>query len=141
MTSKILYHGSSTPNIQELEPRKRWVPGELIERFKGKENVPLAVYATDDPACAAVHSFDWSTSLGFDLFYEDDKIVLVVPEKFKDRLKRKVYIYKILAKGFEKLISTDHTYWYLKAVKVLGVEPFDDVETAIRSFSGGVRYG
>lgn len=126
------------PDLQKLEPRKRYCPGELIDRFQGKPNVPPAIYATDDPACAAAHSFDWNTSQGFDLSYEGDRIVLVVPEKFKDKLKQKIYIYKIPAKEFEQFM--DRNYWSLKAVKVLGVEVFESVERAVVHFGGKVRY-
>ena len=139
-TKNVLYHGSPIPNIQELKPRKRYCPGELIDRFNGKENVPPAVYVTDDPACATAHSFEWGTKDGFDLRYEENNIVLIVPAKFRNRLKRKIYIYKVPAKEFESLKLTDHTYWSRKKTKVLGVETFEDVKIAIRRFGGTVRY-
>ncbi len=139
-TKNVLYHGSPIPNIHELKPRKRYCPGELMDRFNGKENVPAAVYVTDDPACAAVHSFEWGTKDGFDLRYEGKSILLIVPVKFKNRLKRKIYIYKVSAKEFELLNLTEHTYWSRKVTKVLGVETFEDVEIAIRRFGGTLKY-
>ena len=44
--SAYLYHGTSVTNIDVLEPRKRYTPGN-------EKNSPECIYATDDPAFAA----------------------------------------------------------------------------------------
>lgn len=58
-----LYHGTLTDNIELLEPRLRYTPGE-------EEDSPAGIYATDDPAFAAAHAFPWSSLEGIDLHYE-----------------------------------------------------------------------
>ena len=133
---QFLYHGSSTPNIKEFEPRKRYTPGAL-----GKD-VPPAIYATDDAAYASGHAFPWSSKEGFDLRYENGKLVLIVPEKEQDRLNQKIYIYKLKADNFELLPDVSpkgRTFWSLKPATPIEVKEFQTVKEAVEFYGGNIR--
>ena len=84
----LLYHGTGVPNIDMMEPRKRFTPGG--------QNAPERVYAGDMPAFAAAHSFPWATEEGFELSVEDGTVIFKVPSKFKSRLEQKVTFIRCL---------------------------------------------
>lgn len=131
---ELLFHGSDVADIENLEPRKRFTPA-------GKD-VPERIYAGDNPAFAAAHSFPWGSAEGFRLSVEEGKVVFEVPKKFKDRLTKKVYIYKLPSEKFEITTEeeTGHTFHSQEAVKPIGVEEFESVQDAIEHFGGIVSY-
>ena len=130
----FLYHGSITPNIESLEPRKRYTPGG--------QNVPERIYAGDLPAFAAAHSFPWGSNEGFDLSVENGKVIFRVPANFKNRLMQKVYLYKVASNKFEWTSGegTGHTYHSEEATKPDEIQEFDTVQEAIEHFGGEVVY-
>jgi hypothetical protein len=134
----FLYHGSITPNLTILEPKKRYTPGTL-----GK-NIPTAVYAGDDPVYCIGHAIPWSSSEGFDLVYNDAGIcVFTVPKDKKELLNQKVYLYTLSAKDFRLLPDVSpigHNFWTHKKVKVLKVEEFENVFVAYKKFNGLIKY-
>ena len=131
---EFLYHGSNVPNIETIEPRKRYTPGG--------QNVPERIYAGDLPAFAAAHSFPWGSNEGFDLSTENGKVIFRVPNKFKDRLMQKVYLYKVSSDKFEWTTGegAGHTYHSQEATKPSDIEEFDSVQEAIEHFGGDVVY-
>ena len=140
---EFLYHGSTTPDIKEFEPRKRLTPGAL-----GKDASP-AVYATDHPAYAAAQSFPWSSSEGFDarfkrgLISKRERVVLIVPRKFKGRLNQKVYIYKLPGATFELIEGAapeGHNFRSLVKVKPVDYKPFETVTKALIHFDGKIDF-
>lgn len=141
MTDKkpsFFYHGSVTPDIAELEPRRRYTPGA----YEGKE-ILKSVYAGDDPAYCAAHAFPWGSDEGFELDFENGKVVLSVPEQFKERLSVRVYVYKLPGEPFELLKEVKpigHNFATQEKVKPLAVEEFNSVEEAVNHYGGEVRY-
>ncbi|MBU1148778.1 hypothetical protein KKI23_01670 [Patescibacteria group bacterium] len=134
---EFVYHGSLTPDIEKLEPRKRSTPGGVDH-----EAQPDLVYAGDHPAFAAAHAFPWDTREGFELSVEGDKVLFRVPEQLRDRLKVPVHIYKLSGEGFGPTAGegTGHTFHVDHEVAPESVESFDDVQTAIENFGGVVEY-
>jgi hypothetical protein len=131
----FLYHGSITPDIEILEPRKRYTPGS-------EENAPERIYAGDLPAFAAAHSFPWGSKEGFELFVENEKVIFRVPCRFKERLMQKAYLYKVSSDKFERTSSevTGHTYHSQEATKPVKIQKFNSVGEAIEYFGGEVVY-
>lgn len=129
---KFVYHGSTAGDIAEFEPRKRYTPGDL--------DVPPRVYATPNPAFAAEHSFPWSSEEGIDVIFDDDQTVLVVPEKHKNRLDQKVYVYKIDGSKFTltKEEGTGETFHCDEHVSPKEARSFESVTSAIEYFGGRV---
>ena len=104
---------------------------------------PPAIYATDDPAYAAGHAFPWSSPEGFDLGYENEKLILVVPSKKQDRLNQKIYIYKLKADNFELLKDVKpkgRNFWSLKPATPIEVQEFQTVKEAVEIYGGSVRF-
>jgi hypothetical protein len=132
---EFLYHGSNAPNIEIIEPRKRLTPG-------GRQDVPERVYAGDSPAFAAAFSFPWKTEEGFNLSIQNGKVVFKVPNKFKDRLMQKVYLYKIPSDKFEWTSGegTGHTYHSQEATRPDEIQEFSSVQEAVEHFGGEVVY-
>lgn len=134
-----LYHGSITPNIDTLMPRKRYIPDN-------EKNTPECIYATDDPGFAAAHAFPWSSNEGIDLYYDEDeakvaRVHLEVPAKLFARLNQPVYIYKVNSSSFYwiKEDVLGKTYRSLERVKCLGCQRFSTVLEAIQTFGGKVH--
>ena len=131
----FLWHGTNSSNVDTLTPQKRYTPGG--------ENVPGKVYASDLPAFSAAHSFPWSSDEGINLWINDGKdVVLEVPEKFKERLMQKVYMYKVPSGKFSLTASetTGHTYDSLEEEKSVEVLEFSSVQKAVEYFGGKVVY-
>ena len=129
------YHGTTEPNIDEFEPRKRLTPGGVDH-----EEQPAAIYAGDNPAFAAGHSIPWSSEEGFKLGFENDQVVFCVPKEHKHRLDHKVFIYQLPREGFSltRGEGTGHSFQTEKKVKPLMVQEFGTVTEAIEYFGGTV---
>lgn len=129
----FLYHGSLTSDIAEFEPR---------ERHKPDENIGPRVYATQMPAWAAAHSWDWSSDEGINLEIKNEKVILEVPSKFKDRLNVPIYIYKLPSDSFNILSGegSGKTFSSTEKVRPLEVERFNSVNEAVEHFGGEVVY-
>lgn len=140
LSLSCLYHGSQTDNIETLEPRKRYTPGEIT-------NSPSAIYASDDPAFAAAHAFPWSSSEGIELYYDRDEedlpehVVLEVPKSLEARLNEPIFIYQVPLEDFELLDIPPHSHNYraLEPVPCLTKQRFETVAEAITSFGGTVK--
>jgi len=133
----VLYHGSITPNIEQLEPRRRYTPGQL------GDDVPAAVYATDDPAYAAAHAFPWGSDEGFDLRYIDGMLHFEVPAQFRDRLKVPAYLYELPADNFTVIDGVrplGRNYWATVPVKPTGRIDYQTVEEGVTKNGGVVDY-
>ena len=134
----FLFHGTTSPSVEEFEPRNKSTPGI----YKGKD-VPDSVYAGDDPAYCAAHSFSWGSAEGFELGFKEGKVVFVVPNDLSDRLNVKVYVYKIPSDKFELLEDVaplGHNYWAQQKVKPVSFEEFNSVREAVEHYGGEVRY-
>lgn len=135
-----LYHGSITENINRLEPRQRFTPGN-------EQNAPEAIYATDDPAFAAAHAFPWASTEGINLYYDEDElnegrpcVHIEVPSALFERLNQPVTLYTLGSKTFswveEEVVG--RTYRSLEAVQTLGAQRFNTVTEAIETYGGKV---
>lgn len=133
----FLYHGTNVQNIEEFEPRKRLIPGGA------NEDVPQRVYAGDNPAFVAAHSFPWMTGEGFDLSFNDaGEVTFRVPKQFRERLQQRVYVYKVPSGQFALTSGegTGHTYHSENNVKPVACQTFETVQEAIEHFGGKVEY-
>ena len=135
MKPEFLYHGSNVPNIEAIEPRKRYTPSS-------SPDVPERVYAGDLPAFAAAHAFPWGSNEGFVLSIEGGKVVFKVPFKFKSRLMQEIYLYKIPSDKFELTSGegTGHTYHSQGVINSVETQKFNSVQDAIEHFGGEVVY-
>lgn len=128
----FLYHGSTTAGIVELNPR---------ERHKPNEEVGARVYATQSPAWAAAHSWDWSSDEGIKLHIDKSgKVVLQVPAQFRARMEVPVYLYKVPSVSFN-LTSEEgsgSTYDSGENIVPVDVEKFNSVIEAVQHFGGEV---
>jgi len=138
MKLKYLYHGSTTPSLQELTPQKRYTPKTL-----GKNAKP-AIYAAADPAYAAGHAFPWVSDEGFDIYELNNTVTLIVPKKHRNRLNQETFIYKLPSKDFRLLKEEQDpkTRIYLtnKKVKPISVKSFKNVKEAIEFYGGKVEF-
>lgn len=137
-SSQLVYHGSSTPMLTTLEPRKQSIPRE-VERAAW----PELVYASDLPAFAAAHAFSWGTDEGFQLVVSaGGRVTMLVPGQHRHRMQRPVYLYAAYAGSF---VSTSeehsgHTFHSSEPVAVLSCAAFASVEEAIKHHGGDVSY-
>jgi hypothetical protein len=136
----FLYHGSSTADIDTLEPRKRYTPGN-------EKGSPEGIYATDDPAFAAAHAFPWASTEGINLYYDEDIeregrtcVHLEVPASLYERLNQPVCIYKLDSHSFSWVQQevVGRTYRSLESIKCLSCHRFSTVIEAIETFGGKV---
>lgn len=127
-----LYHGSTTQNIQTLEPRKRYTPQGAID-FS-------AIYATPSPAYAATHAFPWSSDDGVGLDIDEGGVHISIPARMKERLSVPVSIYKISSENFEhtKEELTGYTWHTTHPVSVIEEMQCSSVEKAFEAL--GVKY-
>jgi hypothetical protein len=133
MAAIALFHGTQTDNIEFLEPRQRYVPGT--------DTAPRpAIYATDDPAYASAHAFPWATAEGVDLHFEQNRVVLVVPQALKDRLNKPIFIYTVPGDTFQTVFedSLGHNFRSTERVKCLAKTRFETVIEAVASYGGTV---
>jgi hypothetical protein len=130
----FLYHGSTTGNIKNFKPRKRHTPGG--------PNVEVGprIYATDNPAFAAMHAFPWSSDEGIDIDEREGKLILLIPTHLKERLNQEVFIYKINSDTFilTEEEKTGNTYHTESSVMPESVEKFSSVAEAIQHHGGAV---
>ncbi len=134
----FLYHGTTSFDVKKFEPRRRSTPGIYMD-----QEVPEAIYAGDDPAYCAAHSFPWSSNEGFQLGFIDGKVVFIVPDELKDRLNVKVYVYKMPSDAFEELGDVEpkgHNFWSKQIVTPTSYEEFNSVSEAIEHYGGEVRF-
>jgi hypothetical protein len=131
---QYLYHGSTTQNLKNLEPRKRFTPNGEIDYS--------AIYATPSPAFAITHSFPWSTNEGFDLSIEDGEIFFSVPSNFRERLNVQISIYKLPSEGFQqtKEESTGYTWHATKDTLVLEEVKYESVLEALEKLNVKVSF-
>lgn len=129
-----LFHGSSTDNITTLEPRTRYVPA-------GDTASPPSVYATDIPAYASAHAFDWETKDGVDLYLEEGRVILIVPKILEERLKKPIFIYTVPAITFTAVTSDSmgHNFRSTEPVKCVAKQRFESVTEAITSLGGIIK--
>ncbi|MBI5037861.1 MAG: hypothetical protein HZC01_04130 [Candidatus Kerfeldbacteria bacterium] len=134
---KTVYHGSVTSGIEELEPRRRSIPGGA-----DPETHPALIYGSDNPAFAAAHSFLWGTDEGFDLSVENGAVLFRVPEDLRDRLLVPVHLYTLDGKNFKLTPGegTGHTFHTDQPVKPSLAESFASVTEAIEHFGGRVEF-
>ena len=125
---QVLYHGSTTPDLKTLEPRKRYTPSNDINYE--------SIYATPIEGYAATHSFPWSTDEGVDLDVIDGKVVMQIPQSMEKRLLTPISIYKISAKNFEHLADevTGQTWQTIKPCSVISEEKFASVLEAFDKY-------
>ncbi len=134
MATITLFHGTQTDNIEILEPRKRYVPGNDAAP-------PPAIYATDDGAYASAHAFPWATAEGVDLHFEDSRVVLVVPKVLEERMNKPIFIYTVPADTFQEVTSdpVGHNFRSTESVKCLAKKRFETVTEAVTFFGGTVK--
>ncbi|MFH1178418.1 MAG: hypothetical protein V1711_01700 [bacterium] len=134
---EFLFHGTNAMNIEKFEPRKRQIPSEAVG------DVPARVYGGDNPAFASAFAFPWSSNEGFKLSCDEaGKVLFQVPEKLKDRLNQKVFLYKFSANQFELTPGegTGHSYHTEREVTPVGCQAFETVQEAIEYFGGTVEF-
>jgi hypothetical protein len=138
---KFVFHASPTGDIKEFEPRNGATP--TVENRQS----PARVYATDNPAYAAGHGFDWSTNEGVSLGFRTDEVgqevlELEVPSALTNRLNKPVYVYSLPGELFDLLPHVapfGHNYASTTPVKPIDVARFPDVRTAVESYGGVVK--
>ena len=134
---EFLYHGTNVPDIEEFEPKKRLMPGNI------KGNIPPRIYAGDNPAFASTFSFPWFTNEGFELSVDDvGKVIFNVPTKLKYRLNQPVYLYKMPSDKFELTPgeNTGHSYHTENKIKPVEIKTFESVQAAIENYGGVVNF-
>jgi len=131
---EFLYHGSTTQGLATLEPRKRYTPAGKIDF--------AMIYASLNPAFAAMHSFPWSSDEGFDIMIDHDQMTLVVPAKQAERLNIPISIYKISADGFQATIeeTTGETWHTTKPTSVLEETKYTSVKDALQTFGATIKF-
>jgi hypothetical protein len=119
-----LYHGSTTQNLLELRPHKRYSPGTI--------DYP-ALYATPLPAFAAAHSFPWSTNEGVNLNVYNGNVELSLPSNLEERLQLPISIYKVSSDDFEhtKEESTGYTWHSKSAIPIIEETKYSSVKEAL----------
>ena len=134
---ETLYHGTVTGDIGELEPRRRSIPDGA-----NPETQPKLVYASDNAAFAAAHSFHWGSSEGFELSVEKDGVLFRVPEDQKERLNVPVQLYTLSGEHFIRTAGegTGHSFQTKEPTKPSTKESFSTVQQAIEYFGGKVEY-
>jgi hypothetical protein len=133
MVANILFHGTQTDNIEVLEPRERYVPGT--------DTAPRpAIYATDVAAYASAHAFPWATAEGVNLYFEQERVVLIVPKALEERLNKPIFIYEVPGDTFQPVTSDElgHNFRSVSPVKCLAKRRFETVTQAITFFGGTV---
>ena len=127
----FLYHGSLNGDIKVLEPREGHTPAEGV----GKR-----IYATQLPAWAAAHSWDWSSDEGIRLSIEDeDRVLLQVPRAHAERLDVPVFIYRLPSGTFNLLPGgSGYTFDSTEKVRTADVQKFNSVKEAVEHFGGKV---
>lgn len=135
---RFLYHGSLTPGLAMLEPRKRFLPGG-VEASRW----PALVYASELPAFAAAHAFPWDSAEGFLLSVSGDaRVSFSVPELHRNRLQQPMCVYQVPAENFTWTAAehTGHTYHNDRPILVISCAQFRTVEEAIEHYDGIVQY-
>lgn len=144
MTIEFLYHGSRTPGIKQLTPRRDSHPGDMPD-------APPAVYAGKDPAYCAGHACRGNTRDGIDRGYQGEwkngeptwgPFTLSVPRALAHYLEDPVSVYTLRAEDFELLPDippAGQNYWSLVAVPVLEEAAFPSVRDAVESLGGKVK--
>jgi len=127
------YHGSLTDEIERLEPRLRYTPGN-------ESNSPAGIYASDLPAFAAAHSFPWSSDEGIDLYVVGETVMLEIPRSLVERLQIPVHVYRVENKLFSQITCdlTGHTFRATEPVDCLEKKSFSSVVEAIEYYGGYV---
>lgn len=127
------YHGSTVQGLTTLEPRKRYTPAGKIDF--------AAIYASPDPAFAAMHAFPWSSDEGFDIEMNGGKTVLIVPSVKAERLNVPISIYKIPSDDFQitKEETTGETWHTSEPVPVLEETKYDNVKQALENLGAAIR--
>lgn len=133
-----LYHGSHTDNIEILEPRRRYRPGN-------EDAPPEAVYAARNPAYAAAHAFPWASSEGIDLYFDFNSegqkfVVIEIPEHLMYRLAAPVFIYTVPEDSFTlcEHSNTGDDYRSLCPVICLEKMRFESAIKAILHYGGAI---
>jgi hypothetical protein len=140
----FLYHGSTIGGIEELNPR---------ERHKPDEKIGARVYASNLPAWAAAHSWDWSSDEKYiskkkfgltettqiDTRVRGGRVILQIPKGMDmTRLAVPVYIYKVPSESFN-LTSKEGsgcTYDSSENIIPIEVEKFNSVTEALHHYGG-----
>lgn len=125
-SSEFVYHGSATPMLTKIEPRKQSIPREV-----DRAAWPELVYASDLPAFAAAHAFSWGTDEGFQLLVSADRrVTMLVPSQHRHRMQRPVYLYTAHAGSFVPTSEehSGHTFHTSEPVAVLSCAAFASVE-------------
>ena len=132
--STLLYHGSCRGDIPQLQPKKRYTPGEL-----NVDSIPASIYATDDPCAAVAFALPWLSTEGFSLKYEAEVLTFIVPEMYEKWLDRKVFVYQLSSEFFTRVPGVAQkigNFWSQMPVKPINVEPFNSVIEGIHKFGG-----
>ena len=135
----VLFHGSATPHLTALEPRRRFTPRAEHDQS------PEGVYASDEAGYAVGHAFPWQSHEGIDLGYQGDddqiRLTLTVPVSQRQRLDQPVSVYTVPAAPFQLLshvTPTGRNYRALVAVPCLAEQTFGSVWEAFTHFGGQI---
>lgn len=132
----VLYHGTTAGDVQELVPRRRYTPDNTHV-----SDVLPAVYATDDPACAASHAFRWRSADGITLGYEEDQLILRITAAEQGCLDQPIFIYTLPADSFDEIPDVPplgRTYRSLVPVRPVGVDAFPNVRAGMAQYGGRI---
>lgn len=140
----FLYHGTTVGGIEELNPR---------ERHKPDEKIGASIYASNLPAWAVAHSWDWSTDEKYvsktrfgitkktqiDTMIVGGRVILQIPKSMDmTRLNVPVYIYKVPSESFHLMEGSGATYNSTESVIPLEVEKFNSVTEALHHYGGEI---
>jgi hypothetical protein len=95
------------------------------------------------PAYAVGHGFPWGSEEGFDIDIENEKAVLYVPEKYRNRLNQKIYLYKFSGENFELLEDVTplgHNFISYASLKPISCEEYSSVEEGMKANGGIVKF-
>ena len=134
---KTIYHGTTTPNIAILEPRKRFTPGgaNIADMIKPR------IYASYVPAFAVAHGFPWSSADGIDIEISEGKVTLVLPKNKSGILDQKVCLYELPDTTFVHTDEEETGLTYHTEVNTvpLSVKCFASISEAMEVNGGRIR--
>jgi hypothetical protein len=135
---KHIYHGTVAKDIDLFEPRKRYTPGGEVLA----DEIPARVYATYTPAYAVAHGFPWSSEDGIDIEIHDGVIELIVPKEKRSVLDQEICVYTLPDDSFVSTSEeeTGLTYHSETSVVPVGCECFSNVQEALATYGGKVRF-
>lgn len=133
---RTFFHASPTQGLRFLDPKET--------KSTHLKTVKSYVYVTDDPTYAAGFSFEWSNNEGFRFGSNSEDVgdwYIVIPNKYKNRLKTPCSMYHIKDQGFRKVYNMNTPEWYSKTrVRIFKEEKFKRAIDCMHKYNVDIKY-